>query len=111
MSAALANSNAPVGITATPTSKATLTPKITPTPRVAATATPKATAASPFANKNANLRSGPGTTFGIVGSVKTGQPLNLVGRNADSSWYKLKAGQWIAAFLVTGAPTTLPVVK
>lgn len=111
MSAALANYNAPAGITATPTPKATATPKITPTPRAAATATPKAAAASPFANKNANLRSGPGTTFGIVGSVKTGQALDLVGRNADSTWYKLKAGQWIAAFLVTGAPTNLPVVK
>lgn len=96
MSAALATyNNTPAKATATPTLKAT----------------PKPVTKSPTANKNANLRSGPGTTFAVVGSVKAGQPLTLVGRNADNSWYKLKTGQWIAAFLVTGAPTTLPVVK
>lgn len=64
----------------------------------------------PTANRNANLRTGPGTTYGVAGRVQTGQTLTLVGRTADSSWYQLEGGNWIAAFLVTGAPADLAIV-
>lgn len=64
---------------------------------------------NPIANKAANLRGGPGTTYPVVGSVKVGQALNLVAKNADGSWLKIDSGQWIATFLVTNAPTDLPV--
>jgi endonuclease YncB( thermonuclease family) len=50
--------------------------------------------------RNANLRGGPGTSFAVVGKVQVGQTLSIVGANADSSWYQLDSGAWIAAFLV-----------
>jgi hypothetical protein len=59
--------------------------------------------------RDANLRAGPGTNFAIVGGVKAGDKLNIVGTNAAKSWYNLDTGAWIAAFLVnlpsgTGTP-------
>jgi hypothetical protein len=50
--------------------------------------------------RNANLRAGPGTNFAVVGTVKTGDSLDLVGVNAAGTWYELETGEWIAAFLV-----------
>jgi hypothetical protein len=67
-------------------------------------------ASGPTAAKGANLRSGPGTTFAVVGGAKAGDPLAIVGKNAAGDWYKLAGGQWIAAFLVTSAPADVPVV-
>lgn len=90
------------------TPKATATPKVTATPKP----TVKATAhVGATANRGANLRQGPGTTFKVVGNVKAGDPLAIIGKNTDGSWLKLKAGEWIAAFLVDGAPASLPVIK
>jgi hypothetical protein len=60
------------------------------------------------ANRNANLRAGPGTTFAIVGSVKTGDKLNIVGTNAAKNWYNLDTGAWIATFLVTVPADSAP---
>ncbi|MEZ4736794.1 MAG: SH3 domain-containing protein [Caldilineaceae bacterium] len=71
-----------------------------------AAATPLATSSTVFANRNANLRAGPGTTYAIVGGVRTGQTLVQVGRNADSSWLQLEDGTWIAAFLVNASAPT-----
>ncbi len=59
-------------------------------------------------NKNANLRSGPGTNFGVVGTATKGQTFNIVGKNDNGTWYKLDSGQWIANFLInmeSTAPT------
>lgn len=67
--------------------------------------TPGATATG-----NANLRGGPGTNFAVVGSVTANQALQITGRNADGSWYQLANGNWIAAFLVENAPTSIAVV-
>ena len=81
-----------------------------PTPNAPVTplaATPLAAATSGTANRNANLRAGPGTTYAIVGTVRSGQLLNLIGRTADGSWVQIEGGAWIAAFLVNGA--TQPV--
>jgi hypothetical protein len=49
----------------------------------------------------ANLRSGPGTTFSIVGRATPGQTVTLTGANADGSWQQLDSGVWIASFLVS----------
>ena len=65
--------------------------------------------AAPTVNTDANLRGGPGTNYPIVGSAKAGQSLSIGGRNEAGDWYQLADGNWVAAFLVTGAPTTLPV--
>lgn len=60
--------------------------------------------------KGSNLRAGPGTTFAVVGGLKTGAAVKVVAKNDAGNWYQLDNGQWIAAFLVqpsTAAPTTV----
>lgn len=64
----------------------------------------------PTTNKDANLRTGPGTEFGTAGGMQTGQSVDVVGRNADGTWLVLGTGAWIAAFLVNNVPTGLPIV-
>ncbi|RIK33422.1 MAG: hypothetical protein DCC55_34945 [Chloroflexi bacterium] len=78
------------------------TPTRTPTP----TATPQTQTATVL--RNANLRAGPGTTFAIVGSVRTGDKLTVVSQNAAGDWLELADGKWIAAFLVRVEVTTSP---
>lgn len=63
-----------------------------------------------FANRAANLRSGPGTTFTLVGTVQMGQALAVVGRNPAGDWLQLQSGAWIAAFLVNRVIVGLPVI-
>lgn len=63
--------------------------------------------------ENANLRLGPGTTYGIAGSAVAGDVLPTAGCNESCDWYKLENGKWIAAFLVQDAnrvvlPTVTP---
>lgn len=72
------------------------------------------------ANRNANLRGGPGTTYPVVGAVQSGQSLNVIAQSPAGDWYQLDNGQWIAGFLVdstvalseqpaeTVAPTPIP---
>ena len=62
------------------------------------------------ANRSANLRGGPGTSFPVVGRVQNGQALTIVAKNAGGDWYQLSNGQWIAAFLVNGASATTQAV-
>jgi tetratricopeptide (TPR) repeat protein len=66
--------------------------------------------ASATANRNSNLRGGPGTNYPIVGNARAGQALRPVGKNAAGTWYLLDNDAWIAAFLVDGAPANLRVV-
>lgn len=76
----------------------------------AAMATPDDAPNQGVANRNANLRSGPGTGFAVVGSVAAGDELIVVGQNDDGSWLVLEDGAWIAAFLVDGLPNDVPTV-
>lgn len=79
----------------------------TPTTRV----TPLPTSvAKPVAASEANLRSGPGTTYDRVGSVSPGEVLEIVGVTAAGDWYRLNNGAWIAAFLVNGTVGAVTVV-
>lgn len=64
---------------------------------------------SPVANRNANLRGGPGTNYPVVGGVSAGDALDVVARNPAGDWLRLRNGNWIAAFLVDNAPADLPV--
>lgn len=89
----------------TPQSPGVEVASITAVPTVAAQ--PATTTAT--ANRNANLRSGPGTTYNVAGSVRTGQALTLTGRNQAGDWFQLADGTWIAAFLVNNAPVGLTV--
>lgn len=55
---------------------------------------------------NANLRTGPGTTYAVDGSLKAGASVTIVGQNDDKTWYQLKDGHWIFASLVRAATVT-----
>ncbi len=105
---------------ALPTATATTPPTAAPEPILIPTATPTAAPEPPTAvptqpigptvNDTANLRSGPGTDFDIVSSVVAGTPLFILGQTAAGDWYQLSDNVWIAAALVTGAPSGLAVV-
>lgn len=102
----------PIAPTATPTltpiGVTTITSTVTPTASL--TVTPSATTATTVTViKSANLRSGPGTTYTIVGGAKKGKSLVIVAQNKDGKWLKIEDGTWIAAFLVNKAPSNLPI--
>ena len=65
------------------------------------------------ATRSSNLRSGPGTNYGVAGSAQPGQCLTITGRTAAGDWYRLSNGRWIAAFLVRNAPALdgIPVIE
>ncbi len=93
----------------TPTPNAATTAE--PTPRVRQSYLPTETLPAPsVVLEEANLRAGPGTEYERLGSVAPGEVVTLAGRNAAGDWYQLGTGEWIAAFLVQGAPAGLPVV-
>jgi uncharacterized protein YgiM (DUF1202 family) len=107
---------------ATPELIATLNGEATATPEATteapAEATPAATpvpdtATPPTATVDANLRSGPGTNFDIIGGTITGEALTIVGRNADGTWFRLSNGGWISASLVATPPAidSVPVLN
>ncbi len=94
--------------TATPTPTDTPTPLPTPVP-------PTDTPLPPLAvvgTQGANIRSGPGTNFSIVGRVEPGTQLLVIGRYAD--WWQVlynSAPAWIAGIVVTTSNTEgVPVV-
>ncbi len=77
---------------------ATLAPPTAPP----ATATPESALVT--SNVNANVRSGPGTNYPVVGGLMEGQSAPVTGRNADASWWQINlSGQvgWIANSVVT----------
>ena len=71
--------------------------------------TSQAVTSQAVAMVNANLRSGPGTYYEIVGGVEAGDPLEVVARNEAGDWYQLADGVWIFAELVGDPPGSLPV--
>ena len=83
------------------------TPAATPVPPAATAAT------SSTVTTDADLRAGPGTEFPIIGGTIAGQAINIVGRNADSTWFRLDNTGWVFGELVANAPApeTLPVVN
>lgn len=78
-------------------------------PTAEETGTTAAADEPPSATVDANLRSGPGTTFDVVGGTVTGQALTIVARNEDGSWFLLDNGGWVAAFLIANAPDAATV--
>lgn len=57
-----------------------------------------------------NLRSGPGTSYDIVGAGQPGQSVIIKERSDDGEWYQLSTGEWIAVFLVEVQPATSSTV-
>jgi len=75
---------------------------------------------TPASTVNVNVRSGPGTTFPVIGSLAVGSSLLVSGRS-DNDWYTVTAGGqqgWVSGSVVTlnglcdelalAAPTPLP---
>ena len=57
----------------------------------------------------ANLRSGPGTIYPVVGTALASAPITITARNADTTWLQTDNNTWIATGLVTGVTaSTLP---
>ncbi|MEZ4678865.1 MAG: SH3 domain-containing protein [Caldilineaceae bacterium] len=50
--------------------------------------------------KSSNIRSGPGTSYKIVGAGKPGQEIEIYEVSTDKNWYRIGEGEWIASFLV-----------
>ncbi len=68
------------------------------------------------ARQRVNVRSGPGTTFSIIGQLNAGEVMNATGRDGlGNDWLQIdfngQAG-WVAYFTVNvnGDPDTLPIV-
>jgi uncharacterized protein YraI len=90
-----------------------LLPTATPTPPPAEPAEPPAEVAPPglppTVTVDANLRSGPGLEFPIIGGTITGQELTIVARNEAGDWFLLDNGGWIASFLIANPPAITDV--
>jgi uncharacterized protein YraI/endonuclease/exonuclease/phosphatase family metal-dependent hydrolase len=78
---------------------ATTTPDVSPS-----------TPVGPTVASAANLRSGPGTSYSVIGSATAGQAITIVGQSPAGDWYLLDTGAWIAAFLVNNAVGPYPVI-
>jgi hypothetical protein len=114
----------PVTPTSVPTTPAPLpTDTATvPAPTAAPTITPTVAVetATVTADDTVNVRSGPGTGYAILGQLTTGQTVEAIGRNADSSWWQIvgeyggntENRAWVFGQLVTpnAAAAGLPVV-
>lgn len=99
-------------------------PPATPTealpPTTAPTETQAAAAETPAGSaltilQAANVRSGPGVNYGIIGGLQAGSTPEVVGRDSAASWYVVTylGGQgWVAAQLAqyTGDINALPVI-
>lgn len=89
-----------------PSSTYTPVPTVTPVP-VTQTRRPTRTPVPPLVSVNvasANLRSGPGTLYGVINSSLQGEEFEVLGKTADGSWFNVQDGSglsaWIAASVV-----------
>jgi uncharacterized protein YraI len=56
------------------------------------------------ANSEVNIRSGPGTRFGVLGRVPRLATANIVGRNSNTTWWQISYNGivgWVSATFVT----------
>ncbi|MEJ2555400.1 MAG: SH3 domain-containing protein [Anaerolineae bacterium] len=92
--------------------------------RANASATPAANPASPSSSQpfviahkgEVNLRGGPGISYNKVGTLALGGRLEIVGRNADSSWWLVSRPDglaWVSAAVVAAYDVndSIPVVS
>jgi dipeptidyl aminopeptidase/acylaminoacyl peptidase len=63
----------------------------------------------------ANLRSGPGTDFAIVGQMQPGESLPIVGSNVDRTWWQVQAANgpaWVSSSVALAARVAkVPIVE
>ena len=84
---------------------AAITPTSLPATQPPATEAPQT--ATVMANVEANVRSGPGTNYSVVGLLSEGASAPVTGRNADSSWWQINyqgSTAWIADSVATANP-------
>jgi uncharacterized protein YraI len=90
----IASTGTPVPLTAT-------APATASAPTATATATPRPRV---MAQNTANLRSGPGKAYPLVGRLEAGQSVEIIARNASGDWWQLAwdgQGQaWVAGTTV-----------
>ena len=92
--------------TATPTRvpPTQVLPKLTSSPARATSANSNTAIPQAVVQLAANIRSGPGTNYNIVGGAKIATRLHIVGRNADASWLRIccvaDGEKWIYAELI-----------
>lgn len=78
----------------------------TPTPTPSIEETPESKVV--YAKVNANIRSGPGTSYSIVRTVSAGTALSVVARTANN-WYRLEDSTYVSPSVVSDtAPTPTP---
>jgi hypothetical protein len=56
------------------------------------------------ADASVNIRYGPGTNFGVMGNIQPGNPISVLGTNADLTWYALSYNGttgWVSGSVVT----------
>ncbi len=91
----------PLPPTETPTPQPPATPTGTPEPTATATvvAQPQASTTSAI-----NVRGGPGTVYPVIAQLQPGRPVDIIGRNADQTWWQVLLGNgdegWVAASVV-----------
>ncbi|HSB01023.1 MAG TPA: SH3 domain-containing protein, partial [Anaerolineales bacterium] len=119
---ALQQDQTPTGSVPIGQSEATTTPTDTPTtaPVITDTVAPSATPCTPtaVANTAANVRSGPGTVYNIVGALNQNASAAVAGKSSDGTWWYIEfpAGAgghaWISGSVVTASciPAALVVV-
>jgi uncharacterized protein YgiM (DUF1202 family) len=95
--------------TATPVPTPTLAPTGAPSPASTATRRPPTRTPTPLpeaivAAGQANLRSGPGANYDLIGQLPGGEPLDVLGRNRGNDWLEVATTRrlrgWVSAELV-----------
>lgn len=104
--------------TPTPTATPTLPPTPTPSPTVTPTNTPTPSPPSGTANKDLTMRVGPGEEYEAIGTLPTGQSVDLRGRNPENTWWQINTPDgkiaWIPSDPASITPSdadTVPVVQ
>jgi uncharacterized protein YraI len=119
-----ASSGSPEKFTETPSvvppadSASTASPTFTPVVLViTSTPLPTETLCFPnaFAPGAANIRSGPGTIYDIIGGLSAGQNAKITGKSADGTWWYIEfSGRqgWVSGTVVTAScvPASLVVI-
>lgn len=81
---------------------------ITPTVSISAlpvASAPTVTASALVSTGALNVRSGPGVTYSVITVASQGQTVTLLGRNADSSWTKIRLANGIEGWANTSLLT------
>ena len=98
-------------VIAEPTTAPTDAAIVAPTEVIPPTTAPQAVSVSPVGD-SVNVRSGPGTDYGIVTALTAGQSAIVIGRNAAGDWLHIEQG-WVntGVVAVVGDASQVAVVE